>query len=225
MGIFTRKPKVRLEEFCRDFYDEQLFNAKVGTKEIDVTKTYAKVVLQSLVDADSSLTDITAEELVAEFIPLRLEVFGLAWLHRLGDKRAAEQSHFTKCYLGMAGRSDIWEAMEPYNLASSRSSTLGHTGDTALGRGYITFVNEMRAALFDEWLKLGYDDNAVARAANRVATDEAWKKGLTPALLMCAICEQLGCEPNERAQSRLQAVVRGFYDGVATSLKQVSIQG
>jgi hypothetical protein len=48
---------------------------------------------------------------MAEITVIRFEVFGLAWLHQKGDKRAAEQSEFTRRYLAEAGRTDIWEAM------------------------------------------------------------------------------------------------------------------
>ena len=30
MGLFNRKEKVNLEDFCRDFYDNQILNPKIG---------------------------------------------------------------------------------------------------------------------------------------------------------------------------------------------------
>jgi hypothetical protein len=163
---------------------------------------------------------------VAEITTIRFEVFGLAWFHRQGDKRAAEQSDFTRRYLDAAGRTDIWEAMEPYNLAIARSSRSGYTPKTAVGRAYLADRATTLADFFDKWVALGYDGVTVARAAHRFFTTESWKKGLTAGFVMLTLCERLGCEEvNEEADFRLVATIGGFYDGVAESLKSVAIHG
>jgi hypothetical protein len=219
MGFFSQRPKVRLDDFCREFYDTHCLHPP-EVAGINLALTYCETIKRSITEVDPRFADVDIQLLMAELTVIHFEVFGLAWLHQKGDKRAAEQSDFTRRYLDEAGRTDIWEAMQPYNGAIGRSSTLGQTSETATGRGYLAFVNRVRADLFDAWLELGFDG---VSAANRVATDEAWKKGLTAGFLMLTLCESLGCEVNEEAQFRLVAIIRGLYDGVVESLKAVKI--
>ena len=82
----------------------------------------------------------------------------------------------------------------------------------------------MRVELYDAWSKEGFDGVAVARAANRLATDVAWKDGLTSGFVMLTLCEHLGCELNEEAQQRVVFVIRGLYDGVREALKVVTVE-
>ncbi|GAB3390445.1 hypothetical protein [Lysobacter fragariae] len=221
MGFFSRKPKVRLAEFCRNFYDTHHFPSAVGG--VNPTEGYAQVIQRSIVEVQPTFAAVNPASLASEIAPLRFEIFGLAWLHRLGDKRAAEQSDFTMRYLNEVGRADVWQAIKDYNGASARSSTLGRNSDSAAGRAYLTLINTTRANLFDEWTARGFDPDAVARAANRIGTETAWKTGLTSGFLMLALCQRLNCEPNEAAQDRIAAVVRGFYNGAVESLKVVTI--
>ena len=83
----------------------------------------------------------------------------------------------------------------------------------------------MRVDLFDQWYAMGFDSTAVARAANRLSTDVAWKQGRTALNLMLALCDRLACQSNEQGQMGLAAIIRGFYDGVTQSLKDVKIDG
>jgi hypothetical protein len=161
MGFFSRKPKVRLDEFCREFCDTHLLHADVAG------------IKRSITEVEPRFAAVETERLMAEVTVIRFEVFGLAWLHQQGDKRAAEQSELTRLYLEESSRTDIWEAMESYNQAVARSSTLGKTTETPGGRAYLAFVNRMRADLFDAWSALGFAPVSVARAANRLSTDVA----------------------------------------------------
>lgn len=129
MSFFNRKPKVALDEFCHDFYDKNILHAVING--IDAGSLFLDTIRKSVADVDSSFASVNPQLFEAEMIVLRFEVFSLAWLHQLGDKRAAEQSAFTKRYLEEQERPDIWEAMEPYNRAIARSSTHGLTPDTA----------------------------------------------------------------------------------------------
>jgi len=224
MGLFSRKPKVRLDEFCRGFYDTHILHPPevAGT---NVPLAYCKVVKRNVAELEPKFAVVDLELLLSELTIIKFEVFGLAWLHRQGDRRAAEQSEFTRCYLMEESRTDIWEAMQPYNKASARSSRLRQSPEAATGRAYLVFVNEMRMNCFDEWEKLGFDLLSVGRAANRVCTNVAWEKSLTAGYLAGTLCERLGCEVNLEAQAMLMAVIHGFYDGVAQSLKSVAIHG
>ncbi|OHE76358.1 MAG: hypothetical protein A2107_02605 [Verrucomicrobia bacterium GWF2_62_7] len=155
---------------------------------------------------------------------IRFEVFGLAWLHQLGDKHAAAQSAYTKTYLEQRGRGDIWANLEPYNQAIARSSTMGRTSESPTGRAYLAFTNKMRIDLFEQWREQGFEDEVVARAVNRISTEVAWEEGVTAAFLMMTLCERLGCQLNEEGQFRLIAVIRGLYDGARETMKQVKVE-
>ena len=49
---------------------------------------------------------------------MRVEIFGLAWVHQLGKKELiVPELVFTQRYLRSMNRNDIWEAMADYNQA------------------------------------------------------------------------------------------------------------
>ncbi len=221
MGLFNRKQRVQLGAFCRDFFDRNvLYPISAG---VDAGRTYADTVIRSVSEADATFAAVDCDRFHSEMTLIRLEVFGLAWIHQFGDKHAADQSEYTKTYLEERDRADIWERLAPYNQAIARSSTMGQTSETPKGRAYLAFINKMRADLFDEWHKQGIEPDAVARAANRIATDVSWEKGIAAAFLMLTLCDHLGCQLNDEGQYRLIAVIRGLYDGARETMKQVKI--
>jgi hypothetical protein len=222
MGLFSRKQAVRLAQFCGEFYDTQILNPVI--EGIDAGQVYVETVRRSVMEADPSFEGVETASLATEITAIRFEVFGLAWLHQFAGKHAAAQSAFTKRYLEERNRADVWEAMEAYNQASARSSTLGHTPKTPSGRAHLVFIDKTRADLFDAWLKQGFEPEPVARAANRFGTDVAWERNLTPGFLMLTLCQRLGCEVNEEGQFRLIAVIRGLYDGVREALRSIKIE-
>jgi hypothetical protein len=221
MGLFSRKQKVHLDTFCADFYDKQILHPVIAG--VDTGRTYFVNVIRAVTEVDETLATVDCDRFFSEMTLIHFEIFGLAWLHQLGDKHAAAQSAYTKTYLEQCAREDIWANLEPYNQAIARSSTMGHTSETPTGRVYLTFTNSMRADLFDKWHKQGFDDEAVARSANRICTDVAWDKGITAAFLMQTLCDRLGCELNEDGQSRLIAVIRELYDGARETMRQVKV--
>jgi hypothetical protein len=221
MGLFSRKQRVQLDAFCRDFFDRNLLNPEIAG--VDVGRVYAETVRRSVSEADTNFGEVDCSQLHAEMTLIRFEMFGLAWIHQFGDKHAAAQSAYTKTYLEERDQADVWEGLTPYNQAIARSSTMGQTSDTPKGRAYLTFINTMRADLFDAWHKQGIEADAVARAANRIATDVAWEKGVTAAFVMLTLCDRLGCQLNDEGQFRLVAVIRGLYDGARETMKQVKI--
>ncbi len=226
MSIFSKKQEVTLEDFCRDFYEKNILNPVI--EGIDAGAAYFNTVRKSVVEADQNFTDINSQKFATEIIPLRFELFALAWLHQFGDKSAVVQSVFTKHYLQEKKRDGIWDASESYNQAIARSTTLGKTPEKAFDRVYLARVNTTRMDLFKQFHKEGYDSKCVARALNRLFSDEAWKKGITAGLLMFALCDRLGFEqnfePNKEAQFRLTAIIRGLYDGARQSLEKIKIK-
>lgn len=226
MSSFSEGQKVRLEDFCRDFYEKNILNPVVGG--VDVGALYSDTAWKTVVEADQNFADINSQRFATEILPLRFELFALAWLHQFGDRSAVAQSVFTKHYLQEKKRDGIWDASEPYNQAIARSVTLGKTAETASGRAHIGFITKMRVDLFDKYRKEGRDPKCVARVLNRLFSDEAWKKGITAGLLMFALCNCLdfepNFEPNKEAQFRLTAVIRGLYDGARQSLERIEIK-
>ena len=76
MGLFDNKPKVGVEEFCREFYDTQIFPPIVVGE--DVGAVYWETAFKSAVEADSSFEAVDLVAFKREMTALRLELFGLA---------------------------------------------------------------------------------------------------------------------------------------------------
>jgi len=226
MSIFSKKQEVNLEDFCRDFYEKNILNPVI--EGIDAGSAYFDTVRKSVMEADQNFTNINSQKFATEMIPLRFELFALAWLHQFGDKSAVAQSVFTKLFLQENKRNDIWDASESYNQAIARSSTIGKTSKKPSDRVDLARVMKTRADLFDQYHKEGYDPKCVARALNRLFSDKAWEKGITAGLLMFALCDRLGFEqdfkPNKEAQFRLTTIIRGLYDGARQSLEKIKIK-
>ena len=220
MNFFIRKPKVHRDEFCRDFYD-RAFRSNI--RDVNLYTALCDMDTQFVIKADSSFVSVDQQLFAAEMTVLRYEVFGIGWRHEVGDKHAAAQSEFTKRYLEEHGELDIWESIEPDNQAVARSSSLGQKPDNPSGRAYLASLNLMRADSFDKWFKQGCDPKCVARAANRLSTDEAWKNGLTPVFLMLTLCERLGYDPNEDAEFHLVAIINGSYNGAREAIREVKL--
>ena len=226
MSFLSRKQEVNLEDFCRDFYEKKILIPAIGG--IDVGAIYCDTSWKTVVEADQNFTDISSQKFATEIIPLRFELFALAWLHQFGDKLAVAQSVFTKHYLQEKKRDGIWDASESYNQAIARSVTVGKTADTASGRAHLGFVTKMRVDSFSHFYEQGHDPTCVARVLNRLFSDEPWKKGITVGLLMLALCDRLdfepNFEPNKEAQFRLTAVIHGIYDGARQPLERMKIK-
>jgi len=225
-GFFKKRQKVNLEDFCRDFYERNILNPVI--QGIDAGASYRDVVKRSIVEADDNFAYIDSQRFGEELVILRFELFALAWLHEFGEKLAVAQSTFTKHYLHEKKRDDIWVDMESYNQAIARSSTLGKKQKEAVDRAYLIRVNKTRLDLFEQLHKEGHDPECIARALNRLFTEEAWNKDVTAGLLMFSLCDRLGFEssfePNKEAQFRIMAVIHGLYDGALQSLKNIEIK-
>jgi len=225
MSIFSKKQKVNLEDFCSDFYEKYILNPVI--EGLDAGAVYHNTVIKSVVEVDQNFANINSQKLGTEMIPLRFELFALAWLHQFGYKSAIPQSVFTKHYLQGKKRDDIWDASESYNQAIARSIKSGKTIENPLDRTYIWHVDKTRVDLFEQYAKNGYDMKCVARVLNRLFSDDAWENGITSVFLMFALCERLGFEqdfaPTEEAGFRLIATIRGLYVGARESLEKIKI--
>jgi hypothetical protein len=135
MSIFSRK-KVNLEDFCRDFYDNQILNPTV------VGVNFGTVLADYVINEIHSLfAHIDKQKLTEELMTLRFELFALAWAHKfISGKLVIVQSAFTKQYLNERGKNDIWNGMEPYNKMI-HSATLNWL--TSLGNRNLIFNHNM----------------------------------------------------------------------------------
>lgn len=230
VGLFTRKQEVRMNEFCRDFYEKNILNP-VLQGVLDAGAAFVEVVKKELVEVDPKLANIDEKMLAEEMVLLRFEIFGLAWVHKFDEKSSVAQSAFTKHYLHEKGRDDIWENMEFYNQAVARSSTLRASDPKAPDYRYLAKVNKTRADLFDKFLNEGVEPGAIARALNRLFTEAAWENDDTRMLLMFGLYDHLGFGPscakdkwaNEEAQFRLKGVILGLYKGASEAIEEVKI--
>jgi len=228
MGLFSKKQEVNLEDFCRDFYDTQIFNQTVNGA--DFNGVLPKFVEEKILSTDSAFANIDSEKLKEELIILRLELFALAWVHEFGYENACKsaiaQSIFTKKYLHESGRDDTWNGMEHYNKAIAHATLVDNYS-----------ILKKRADLMDEAIEYvesnGIELNdSIGRPVNRMFSEKAWKKRTTAYFLILAFCQRLGLGygkeyrgPNKEAQFQLQILIKNLlYEGAKQSWDNVQIK-
>jgi hypothetical protein len=226
MFFFSKKQEVRMVDFCRGFYDENIMNPSIpGVNANDV---FFETIRKQIGEADNRFNNIDSAKFAAEMLVLRFEAFALAWVHKFGDKSAVEQTVFTKQYLHEQNRDDIWEALEPYNQAIARSIKHKRSAENPLDRAFVAHVNQTRLNLFKQFQGNGYDPKCVARALNRLFFEEAWKNQSAPGFLMFALCDRLGFppdfKPNNEGQFRIIAIISGFYDGALQAMEKIKLR-
>lgn len=221
MGLFDRKPKVTVQQWCNEFYSNGVFAPPIGGA--DPWQVFCSSVRDQVAQADPAVSRVDDQILSDQLLALRLEVVGLAWIIRVKDDFSPKQSQCTQEYLAHHNHDQYWEMMEPYNQAVAKATVGGSDGSTAAGRAHITFMNSMRTQLFDKWVSTVSDPKHAARAVNRIGSDVPWKGQKTHVYLSFALTNQLQCEVNEEARIRLMAVIQGFFDGASEELKKVKI--
>jgi hypothetical protein len=117
MGLLSHKAKVTIEDFCRGFYDTQIFHPPIVAGE-DVGEAWWGMVYNSIVEADESFGGIEKALFIRQMTALRLELFALAWGHKFKQERfTVPQSIFTRQYLIEKGKLELWDIMREYNHA------------------------------------------------------------------------------------------------------------
>lgn len=241
MGLFSRKPKVGVEEFCRNFYDSQIFNPmKIGG--IDVVKDWWQTAFNSLVQADDSCKLIDFSKFQEEMTALQVELFGLVFLNRYkSEQLAILQRLFTKRYLEEMERPLIWEAMNDYNQELASSATLNEYGrqmNGRVGRAKITGINLSRANMFDKWIEVYVSDKGnptdednermwcIARVAGHKGVDIKRADCIAIKLLASKLAERLGGDENLNSEVLfiLSPYIYGLHEGVKEALRDVNIQ-
>jgi hypothetical protein len=224
VGLLKRGPKIGIEEFCQQFYDSKVFDA-VSTDK-DFGSVLVDNVFELVAEADQSFAGVDKDMLRREMTALRIELFGLAFMHHVKkDKHLLAQAIFTKSYLGQNGQLEIWSMMLEYNQAIAASSTEIVTG-LRMKRGWTAGMNYLRLQLFEEWTKAGFDPECVARVSNRVGTEVAWEKGITIERLTGRLLERLGYAKllESEALIRLETTILGLYESARKSIQSVTLQ-
>ena len=227
MSFFSRKQKIKLEDFCCDMYDNQFLNPKIGEEEIsDVFPEFFK---GEIVKVLPEFEKISLQKIKEEIAILRFEIFALAWIHSFGIQLSVEQSIFTKNYLREKGREDIWNGMGHYNKAISHSVT---SGLSELGKAHII---KMRYDLGKKYIDIAKKreipfDDKFGFVINRISSEKAWRKNITAYFLMLGLCHRFGLGhgkdyygPNEEAQFHLIKFIKDFYDESKKSWYKVKI--
>lgn len=226
MGIFNRKQNVNLEDFCRLFYENVVFNCEVDG--VDVNAAIFDTLKNSLVATDQNFANMDSRKFNDEIIALQFELFALAWLHQFGEESAVTQSVFTKNYLHKKERDDIWKTMGLYQQAIARSAIAGRNQDNPSDKLYLLQLDKKKVDLFGRFIEKGYDEECIARALGLLSTDAAWSKGITAGFLLFTLCDRLGFDqnfqPTEEAQSRWFVEINDFYNKDKKSLSNIKIK-
>ncbi len=227
MSIFSRKQSVDLESFCREFYEKNILNPVI--QGVDAGEVYVDAVKKSLVEADNAFSDVTSEALASEIMPLRFELFALAWTHKFAGKFAVAQSIFTKNYLHEKERNDIWDNMKHYNNAIDGATLhwLTNLGKMNMGFWY-NMRSDLSAKNVDEAKKIGVEGNEIVDMVNhRLCSEDAWKQKLILEIIVPVFCERIGIEPNKLEKDaifRLAATIYGLYKGAYQALENIKIK-
>ena len=235
----ARKPKISVEECCKEFYDKHIFHAIVAG--IDGWDVMLRSDLEFVTEADTSFSAIDPVLFRQEMTAVRMEVFALAFARKVKrEDLTLVQSFFTRRYLEENGKLDIWDIMLEYNRAISDSATLTAT----LERMEDWRVEKSNLAKW-EFFKKWWDTNiggpiddpsasteeqkmlakCVARVANRIGADMRRADCAAAKRLAARLAERLECDINlsYEALFRLAATIFGFYRGAEEYLKSISL--
>lgn len=199
------KPKASIGEVCGEFYNTEIFFPMVGEK--DRGEVYWDAALGLIAGAAPSFSAVDQAAFQAEFRSLFVELFGLAWVHRLKEERyVLPQALFTKRYLEQIEQLQVWEAKADYSRAIAAS------------------LSEGRAGLVARWVENGVGPDVAERAANRVATDDSWKEGIAAQMLADVFQKRLGRDVSSVASARIQALITRLYERALSGIVAWRVQ-
>ena len=226
MGILGRKPKMSIEEFCQDFYD-RFFDAKVNS--IDVGAVFFNTAFDQVAEADRSFAKVDRVLFRREMTALRVELFGLAWMHYFKgkklDKYSLREISFTKKYLESTGRIEIWDIMLFYNKAIGKSGYELCAGEKAR-RAWNVSLESFKMNLYGKLrTETEFDKDCIARVLNRLGTDVVWERKITLELLTALCAKRSGCaaDLDPEAFFRLSVPIYGMYNGAMDAIKSAKV--
>jgi hypothetical protein len=214
-----------IEELCQQFYDSEIFHPTISGR--DVWSSFLTTVLDSVAEPDRSFSAIDAAAFEQEMTALRIELFGLAWMHHWREERLLlPEITFTKRYLELNRKPEIWHAMLDYNRAIARSQDAIPQGPHrfTVQEAYITFRNRLRSEFLAKSMKARVDPEYAARAANRISTDATWSDSPGIEMLAATLMQRLGYQPNSEGCFRLEAAISGLYKSARKYIKAASAQ-
>ena len=241
MPLFESKPKLSIEDCCRQFYDSNIFQAIIHG--IDGWSILLDTYFKSIAEVDQSFLSVDPTLFRNEMTALRMELFALAWSERFKerDKYTFPQSSFTRTYLEENGSLDIWGIMGAYNQAIAMSATMNAYGKPTpggIGRAQVTFINGMRVNVAKNMYKTYIGDKAMTKededhqiecvnhVVNFIGAGIKREDSVVVKLLCSRLANRLGCDVNLKSEAlfRLAAFIFGFYKGVEEYLKSVDLQ-
>lgn len=173
MSLFKRKRQTTIKDFCRDFYDNQILNPKVG--EVNAGEVYSKVVKKNIVELYPDFEKVSLEKLHKELTVLRFELFALAWTHKfISGKNVVIQSAFTHQYLKEKSRTDILNGMVEYNNMIDSATLHWLTGQGKMNLSFNYNTREDLTKQNDKEAKeLGLEPDGMAN--QRLWSENAWR--------------------------------------------------
>ena len=121
MGLFDGKPRVTFEEYCKYYYDSQIFPCLTDSQS-DSQIVY-DTVFKSMTEAEPSFSKINRNLFNAEMAAMHLELFALAFYKRFPDfNNAVKQRIYTFRYLEKIGEIELWEAIGEYSATLAKTA-------------------------------------------------------------------------------------------------------
>jgi hypothetical protein len=198
MALLKSKPRVSIEDCCRDFYDSQIF--KTGNPDAADMDSWSYFLAQckaSIAEDDETFLLVDSDSFWHEMTALHMAIFGQAFTIRVKLKLEdmVREVCFTRHYLEHKGRKDLWDTLLVYNDVIDHSAFMNKAGqsaekasawqrgklaflieprdtnmDSGRARARIAFMNNYRFRLFDKWTRvnIGYGQSPTNEEKERM---------------------------------------------------------
>ncbi|MFC2035389.1 hypothetical protein ACFLUJ_04600 [Chloroflexota bacterium] len=224
MGLLSRKPRIKLEEFCQYFYDTHIFHLVIDGK--DTGSIHSDELFDHFVEADPAFSSVDRDVFKNEIIAVCMEMFGLAWENqKKRDIYLLREIVFARDYLKNNDQLDIWVIMGDYSKTIA-ASIFDIANGQRTSEAYISNMNQFKTKLFEKWVETGIDQDCAKRVYSRIGADVSWKRRSTVYHVCGRLAERLGCpeDINSEVLSRLSVTIYQFYTGAKEAIESVNIQ-
>ena len=226
MGLLSRKPAISMDEFCKQYYDSEIFERH--TVDDDVASILWHIAFNSAIEGHRQGAEIDLDAFQREIAALHLELFGLAWVHRLKvEEYIPIEIISTEHYLEHRGRLEIWKTMAHYNQAIGYALQLRPKRTARPSRLYFAplisqetlheawrksdFYERIRAEIAGKYTKAGVDPECATRLANRMSTDAMCYDYPVFEMLTATMKRRLGYRPNDVGRRMIQLSISALY--------------